>query len=222
MIEAWARVKPGMRWGTYWGQGELTQLGSFGWFTSLEDIPGGDPSWIGKPLTHLEIRVVDEVGNDAESGELICRTPSTMLGYFKDPEKTAATIRNGWVHTGDNVRIDEDGNLFFLDRVKDMIKTGGMNVSSQEVERTLTQHPAVMIAAVVGVPDQYWSEAVTAFVIPQPGSEAPDPDELRAMCKQQLSGYKVPKKIHVVEDLPRDPQGKILKRELRKLASASI
>ena len=220
MIQAWQGVRPDMRWGTYWGQSELTQLGSFGWFHTIEDIPGQDPSWVGKPLTHLEIRVVDEEGNDVEIGELICRSPSTMLGYYKDPEKTAETIRDGWVRTGDMVRIDADGNLFFYDRVKDMIKTGGMNVSSQEVERELSRHPSVMIAAVVGVPDEYWSEAVTAFVVPQPGAAAPDPKELIAQCKTNLTGYKVPKTVHVVEDLPRDPQGKILKRELRKLARA--
>ncbi len=220
MIDAWAAVRPGMRWGTYWGQSELTQLGSFGWFQTLGDIPDGDPSWVGKPLTHLEVRVVDDQDNDAEIGELLCRSPSTMVGYFKDPERTAETMRDGWVHTGDIVRTDGDGNLFFYDRVKDMIKSGGMNVSSQEVERTLQQHPAVMMAAVVGVQDDYWSEAVTAFVVLQPGSQPVEPEELRDMCKAQLTGYKVPKAVYVVDDLPRDPQGKILKRELRKLAAA--
>ena len=221
MIEAWSAVRPGMRWGTYWGQSELTQLGSFGWFRTLDEMPDGDPSWVGKPLTNLEVRVVNEDGADSDLGELICRSPSTMLGYYNDPERTAETIKDGWLHTGDMMRLDGDGNLFFYDRVKDMIKTGGMNVSSQEVERTLQSHPDVMIAAVVGVQDDYWSEAVTAFVVPQPGRDAPRSEALIALCKGELSGYKVPRAVHLVDNLPRDPQGKILKRELRKLAAAA-
>jgi acyl-CoA synthetase (AMP-forming)/AMP-acid ligase II len=113
------------------------------------------------------------------------------------------------------VRIDAAGNLFFHDRAKDMIKTGGMNVSSQEVERVLHAHPDVLRAAVVGMPDEYWSEAVTAFVIPREG-RAPDPTEIIAFCREHLAGYKTPKAVHVVAELPVDPQGKILKRELRK------
>ncbi|MGB6182576.1 MAG: class I adenylate-forming enzyme family protein, partial [Rhodococcus sp. (in: high G+C Gram-positive bacteria)] len=134
-IAAWAAAAPDAIWGTYWGQSELSQLGSVGWFTTLDDIPDGDASWIGKPVTHLEIKVVDPDGNESEIGELICRTPSVMLGYFKDEARTAEVFRDGWVHTGDMVRIDDNGNLFFYDRMKDMIKSGGMNVSSQEVER---------------------------------------------------------------------------------------
>jgi acyl-CoA synthetase (AMP-forming)/AMP-acid ligase II len=214
VIDAWAAAAPEVAWGTYWGQSELTQLGSVGFFRTLDDIPDRDPSWIGKPVTHLEIRVVDPEGNDAEIGELLCRSPSVMLGYLDDPERTAETLRDGWVHTGDIVRIDGDGNLFFQDRLKDMIKSGGMNVSSQEVERALHAHPGVLRAAVVGLPDPYWSEAVTAFVIPREGVTL-DPDALIAHCKQELAGYKVPKAVHLVEELPVDPQGKILKRVLR-------
>lgn len=214
-VDAWAAAAPQVVWGTYWGQSELSQLGTVGWFRTLDDIPGGDPSWIGKPVTHLETRVVDPEGNDAEVGELICRSPSVMLGYLGDPERTAAVLRDGWVHTGDMVRVDHDGNLFFRDRLKDMIKSGGMNVSSQEVERVLHTHPDVLRAAVVGMPDDYWSEAVTAFLVPRPG-QVPDPDEVIAFCREQLAVFKVPKAVHVVDELPVDPQGKILKRELRR------
>ncbi|OPX06457.1 acyl--CoA ligase, partial [Gordonia sp. i37] len=118
-------------------------------------------------------------------------------------------------HTGDIVRIDADGNMFFRDRRKDMIKTGGYNVSSQEVERVLQQHPDVQRAAVVGLPDDYWSEAVTAFVVLQEGSSA-TADDIRAFCRGDLASYKVPKVVHLVAELPTDPQGKILKRELRR------
>jgi acyl-CoA synthetase (AMP-forming)/AMP-acid ligase II len=214
VIDAWAAACPGVEWGTYWGQSELSQLGTVGFFRTLDDIPGGDPTWIGKPVTHLEVRVVDAGGADAETGELLCRSPSVMLGYLDDPERTAAVFDGGWVHTGDMVRIDGEGNLFFADRIKDVIKSGGMNVSSQEVERVLHTHPGVLRAAVVGMPDPYWSEAVTAFVIPGDGA-SPDPAALIAYCRERLAVYKVPKAVHLVEELPTDPQGKVLKRVLR-------
>ncbi|MFC4943593.1 class I adenylate-forming enzyme family protein [Pseudonocardia sp. GCM10023141] len=213
-VAAWGEAAPEVRWGTYWGQSELSQLGTVGFFRTLDDIPGADPSWIGRPVSHLEVRVVDADGNDAEVGELICRSPSTMLGYHRDPERTAEVLRDGWVHTGDVVRRDDAGNLFFQDRVKDMIKSGGMNVSSQDVERVLHAHPDVLRAAVVGLPHEYWSEAVTAFVIPRAGAPV-DADVLIAHCKEQLASYKVPKAVHLVAELPVDAQGKILKRELR-------
>jgi acyl-CoA synthetase (AMP-forming)/AMP-acid ligase II len=218
--EAWSKAVPGVLWGTYWGQSELTQLGSVGWYRSIEEIPDQDPTWIGRPVHHLETRVVDLDGNDAEIGELICRSPSMMLGYHKDPERTEVAMRDGWLHTGDIVRIDEDRNMFFYDRSKDVIKSGGMNVSSQEVERVLQGHPKVLRAAVVGVPDDYWSEKVTAFVIAEDGSDLSE-EELQGFCREQMAVFKVPKTIHVVEGFPTDPQGKVLKRELRKTASAA-
>lgn len=215
-IDAWSAAAPDARWGTYWGQSELSQLGTVGWFATLDDVPGGDPSWIGRPVTHLETRVVDENGDDAEVGELICRSPSVMLGYHREPERTAAVLRDGWLRTGDIVRVDGEGNLFFADRKGDMIKSGGMNVSSQEVERVLHAHPGVLRAAVVGRPDPYWSEAVTAFVVVRPG-ESPDPAEVVAFCRERLATFKAPKAVHVVDALPVDAQGKVLKRELRKV-----
>ena len=218
--EAWGKAVPGVLWGTYWGQSELTQLGSVGWYRSIEEIPDQDPTWIGRPVHHLETRVIDADGNDTEIGELICRSPSVMLGYHNDPERTEVALRDGWLHTGDIVRIDEDRNMFFYDRSKDVIKSGGMNVSSQEVERVLQTHGKVLRAAVVGVRDDYWSERVTAFVIAQPGSELEE-DELRKFCRGQMAVFKVPKSIHIVEGFPTDAQGKVLKRELRKSATAT-
>ena len=148
MFEGFAKVAPELEWVTLWSQSELTQTPTIGRFRSLADVPGHDPSWIGRPTAQLEVRVVDADGNDALEGEIICRSPGVMRGYYKNPEKTAETLRDGWLHTGDNVRIDADGNLFFLDRQKDMIKTGGLNVSSVEVERALYTHPAVLEVAV--------------------------------------------------------------------------
>ena len=159
--------------------------------------------------------MVDLDGNDAAEGELICRSPGVMRGYHKNPDKTAEVLRDGWLHTGDNVRIDDAGNLYFLDRQKDMIKTGGMNVSSVEVERVLYQHPAVLEAAVVGVADDYWAQLVTAYVVARP-HQTVDPEQVRTFCKEQVAAYKVPKQVNIVESLPKDTQGKILKRELRR------
>ncbi|MCD2187780.1 class I adenylate-forming enzyme family protein [Actinomycetospora soli] len=215
-VDAWADAADGVVWGTYWGQSELSQLGSVGWFSRLEDIPDTDPSWIGTPVTHLETRIVRPDGADAapgETGELWCRSPSVMLGYFREPERTAEVFTDdGWLRTGDIVRGDAAGNLFFADRARDMIKSGGFNVSSQEVERVLHSHPEVLRAAVVGRPDDYWSEAVTAFVIVRSPVE---PADLVAYCRERLASYKTPKAVHLVEEFPVDGQGKVLKRELR-------
>lgn len=217
-VDAWADAADGVVWGTYWGQSELSQLGSVGWFSRLEDIPDADPSWIGTPVTHLETRIVTPAGTDAapgETGELWCRSPSVMLGYYREPERTAAVFSDdGWLRTGDIVRADAAGNLFFADRARDMIKSGGFNVSSQEVERVLHTHPDVLRAAVVGRPDEYWSEAVTAFVIL---STPRDPADLVAWCRERLASYKTPKAVHVVDAFPVDGQGKVLKRELRRV-----
>jgi acyl-CoA synthetase (AMP-forming)/AMP-acid ligase II len=214
MFDAFASAAPQLEWVTLWSQSEITQTPTIGRFRGLDDIPGGDASWIGKPTAQLEVRVVDENGRDAVEGELICRTPGVMAGYYKNPERTAEVMRDGWLHTGDLVRVDEDGNLFFRDRQHDMIKSGGMNVSSVEVERILYQHANVLEVAVVGVADDHWSQAVTAFVVPRNPATA-DGDALRSHCREQLAGYKVPKTINIVEALPKDIQGKILKRELR-------
>lgn len=219
MFEAFAKACPGLQWVTLWSQSELTQTPTIGKFTSLADIPNQDPAWIGRPTAQLELRVVDADGNDAAEGEIICRSPGVMRGYYKNPAKTAEVLRGGWLHTGDNARIDEDGNLFFMDRQKDMIKSGGMNVSSVEVERVLYQHGSVLEAAVVGLADEYWSQVVTAFVVPRKDVSI-DPEEIRDYCRTTLAAYKVPKSVRVVDALPKDTQGKILKRELRRIHDA--
>lgn len=217
MLEVWSKVAPQMKWATYWGQTELSQLGCVGWFSKIEDIPGQDPTWIGKPVTTLEVKVVDEDGNDVTAGygELICRGPSASLGYYKDEEKTLQTFKNGWVHTGDLVRIDEDGNLFFFDRKKDVIKSGGLNVSSFEVQDVIYKHPKVAEVAVIGIQDDVWSEIVAAVVVPKSGEEL-DEKEILKLCKDSIAAFKVPKRVILLDELPKDTQGKILKRELRR------
>lgn len=215
MLEGFGSVCPKLVWVTLWSQSELTQTPTIGRFRTLADIPNGDTSWIGRPTAQLEVRVADQDGNDAPEGELLCRSPGVMSGYYKDPERTSAVLRGGWLHTGDNVRLGDQGDLFFVDRQKDLIKTGGMNVSSVEVERILYEHPSVLEVAVVGVLDDYWSQRVTAFVVPRV-ADAADAQELRDFCRRQLAGYKVPKDVWMVKSLPKDTQGKILKRELRR------
>jgi acyl-CoA synthetase (AMP-forming)/AMP-acid ligase II len=212
MFDAFAAVAPGLEWTTLWSQSEIAQTPVYGTFRSPDDIPGGDAAWIGRPVPQLEVRVVDPDGNDADEGELLCRTPALMLGYLDDPERTAATVRDGWLHTNDLVRRSPAGDLFFVDRRHDVIKSGGMNVSSVEVERVLYAHDAVLEAAVVGLADDYWGQAVTAFVVTR---GAVDADALVAHCKGDLAAYKVPKTVRFVDALPKDAQGKILKRQLR-------
>lgn len=220
MIETFRGVAPNATWCTFWSQSEIAQTPVVGRFRSLDDVPGEDPAWIGRPTPQLETRVVDAEGADAEEGELLCRTPGVMLGYHDDSERTEKVLRDGWLHTGDLVRRDGEGNLFFVDRQKDVIKTGGMNVSSVEVERALYKHDDVLEAAVVGVADEYWSQAVAAFVVAREETHAGQ-DELIAFCRGHLAGFKVPKTVSFVDELPKDTQGKILKRELRRGAEAT-
>jgi long-chain acyl-CoA synthetase len=138
-----------------------------------------------------------------------------MAGYYNRPEETSATITpEGWLRTGDGGYVDEDGYLFLTDRIKDMIVSGGENVYPVEVEEVLSQHPDVVEVAVIGVRDEQWGEAVKALVVPRPGA-APDEQELVAFARERLAGYKLPRSVELVAELPRTPTGKVLKRELR-------
>ena len=171
----------------------------------------------GVAALNVETRVVDDDDRPVavgEIGEIVHRSPQATTGYWNDPEKTAETFRNGWFHSGDLGVLDEDGYLTIVDRKKDMIKTGGENVASKEVEDCLFQHPAVAEVAVFGTPDPRWIEAVTACVVLRAG-ESVDDGELIAFARERLAGYKTPKHLHVVDELPKNPSGKILKRDLR-------
>jgi long-chain acyl-CoA synthetase len=168
--------------------------------------------------------VVDEVAVMAddgrllganEIGEIVFRGPNVMLGYYKDPQATAAAQRHGWHHTGDLGMLDDDGQLLFLDRLKDMIKTGGENVPSIKVEEVLLRHPAVLNAAAVGLPHERWGEAITAFVTLKPGAQATS-EQVIAHCKEHLGGFEVPKDVVLLDALPMTSTGKVQKFELRK------
>jgi long-chain acyl-CoA synthetase len=139
-----------------------------------------------------------------------------MKGYYKNPAATTEAMRNEWFHTGDIARMDEDGYLFILDRVKDMIIRGGFNVYPRELEEVLYQHPAIREAAVVGVPDAKMGEEVKAFVALKPGAKA-TPDEIIDYMKSKIAAYKYPRYCSIIDELPKGPTGKILKRELKNL-----
>jgi acyl-CoA synthetase (AMP-forming)/AMP-acid ligase II len=149
-----------------------------------------------------------------EAGEVTVLSPSNFAGYHNRPDETERTLRDGWVHTGDVGYFDDEGCLRIVDRVKDMVLTGGMNVSSAEVEGVLMDHPAVKIAAVFGIPNDDWGELLTAAVVLADGAGA-DEAELIAYARTRLAGYKSPKAIRFVDALPMNSAGKILKRELR-------
>lgn len=173
----------------------------------------------GQAVPGVELSVQDEQGQavaTGEVGEVCARGPNVMLGYRNLPEQTAVTLRDGWLRTGDGGRLDEDGYLFIVDRVKDMIVSGGENVYSAEVENVLFQHPAVAQCAVIGVPDDKWGERVHAIVVLNEGAEA-DEQALIDHCRAQIAGYKCPRSLTFRnEPLPLSGAGKILKTELRK------
>jgi fatty-acyl-CoA synthase len=173
---------------------------------------------VGKPVLHTEIRTVAPDGSDCdagEPGEVIMRGPKVCLGYWRDVRATAETIRDGWLHSGDLGVLDEDRYLFIVDRVKDVIVSGGENIASSEVERVLYEHPAIAEVAVVARPDERWNEVPVAFYVIAPG-ETVDAAQLEAHCRASLAGYKVPKGFVAIDALPRNPSGKVLKRELRE------
>jgi acyl-CoA synthetase (AMP-forming)/AMP-acid ligase II len=173
---------------------------------------------VGTPVIHCEVRIVDPDDRPlpaGEAGEIVIRGPKVCKGYWRDEEATARAMRGGWFHTGDVGVLDEEGFLFIVDRLKDMILSGGENVASLEVERALYEHEAVVEAAVVGRRDRRWGEVPVAYVVLAQG-RGDAKDELRAHCAERLAKFKVPKEFHVVDSLPRNPTGKVLKRDLRE------
>ena len=172
---------------------------------------------VGKPLPHLHVRVVDDNGRDVvpnEMGEIILKGPKVFKGYWKNPEATAGAIRKGWFYTGDMGTLDEDGYLYIMDRKKDIIISGGENIASPEVERVIFELPAVLEAAVVGIPHPKWLEVPKAYVALKSGASLTKED-LIEHCMKKLAKFKVPKEIEFINQLPRNPSGKVLKRELR-------
>ena len=175
---------------------------------------------VGPAFALNQIRLVDRAGNEVESGavgELFSASPYTFSGYWNQPEEPVSSSLEGWVSAGDLARRDDDGFYYIVDRKKDMVVSGGINIYPREIEEVLHEHPALLEAAVIGVPDDYFGESLHAFVVVRPGMHI-DPEALDAHCRVFLAGYKIPKKFSFISALPRNAGGKVLKKELRDIA----
>jgi long-chain acyl-CoA synthetase len=173
----------------------------------------------GRAALGVEVRIVDDNNQPVPPGtvgEIVVRGDNVMMGYWNRPEETAKAVVDGWMHTGDGGRMDEDGFVYIVDRLKDVIVTGGENVYSTEVENAVAQHPEVLQCAVIGIPDPLWGEAVHGVVVVKPGASV-DAADLIAFCKERIAGYKCPRSVDLRTDpLPMSGAGKVLKRELRR------
>jgi long-chain acyl-CoA synthetase len=181
------------------------------------------PGSIGTPIEKVEMRIVDEEGKEVpqgDVGEIVIRGHNIMKGYWDKPDATAEAIRDGWFHSGDMGREDEDGFFYVVDRKKDMIIRGGYNVYPREVEELLYEHPAIREAAVLAVPHPEWGEEVGAAVVLEPGAEA-DPAEISAFVRERIAAYKYPRVVWFLDELPKGPTGKIVKREIEVPAEVS-
>ncbi|MDQ0382952.1 acyl-CoA synthetase [Amycolatopsis thermophila] len=208
------RRMPDMRFWNFYGQTEMASLATALGPEDQRRRPGS----AGRAALNVETRVVDEQDRPlpaGEVGEIVHRSPHATVGYLGAPDKTAEAFRGGWFHSGDLGYVDDEGYLWVVDRKKDMIKTGGENVATREVEEALYTVDGVAEAAVVGVPHPRWIEAVAAIVVPRDGAVLSEQDVI-AGCRRVLAGFKVPKYVVFAEALPKNPSGKILKRELRE------
>ncbi|MHA6794037.1 long-chain-fatty-acid--CoA ligase [Pseudonocardia bannensis] len=178
---------------------------------------------IGMPMVNVEVRVVDEEMNDVprgEVGEIVYRGPLVMTEYWNKPAETAEAFAGGWFHSGDLVRQDADGYLYVVDRKKDMIISGGENIYCAEVENVLAGHPQIADVALIGVPDPKWGETPLAVIVPADPADPPTEASVEAHCREHLASYKRPREIAIVETLPRNPSGKVLKTRLREERAA--
>ncbi|MFT4099971.1 MAG: long-chain-fatty-acid--CoA ligase [Burkholderiaceae bacterium] len=181
-------------------------------------VENGRISSVGRAAPTVEVRIVDPEGRElprGTPGEIAVRGPNVMLGYWNKPEATAEAIRNGWMHTGDGGYMDDEGYVFLVDRLKDMIISGGENVYSAEVENALSSHPAVAQSAVIGIPHEKWGEAVHAIIVLKPG-QTTTLESVQAHCRERIAGYKCPRSIEFRESLPLSGVGKVLKYQLRE------
>jgi fatty-acyl-CoA synthase len=220
VLKEMARRLPAVRLWNFYGQTEIAPLATV---LKPEDQLRKAGS-AGRAVINVETRVVDDAMRDVkpgEVGEIVHRSPQLLSGYFNDPERTAAAFEGGWFHSGDLATIDDEGYITVVDRKKDMIKTGGENVASREVEETIYRLEGVSEVAVVGLPHPYWIEAVTACVVAKPGHALTE-DAVIAHCRAEMAHFKVPKKVILVDALPKNPSGKLLKRELRVRYEATM
>lgn len=213
-FDAVSRIFPGVQWRNYYGMTETTPMGA----TIQPDDFEGRKESIGRPHINISLKLVKDDGSEArrgEVGEILMKGPTVARGYFNDEARTRTSFDGGWIRTGDLAVMDSDGFLYFVDRKKDIIRTGGENVPSIEVERELLTQRSIGEAAVVGIKHPYWMEAVTAFVTARKDQKVV-PDEIIEYLKPRMANYKIPKKIIVLPSLPHNSSGKILKKELRE------
>ncbi|MBR9870729.1 MAG: AMP-binding protein [Gammaproteobacteria bacterium] len=198
-----------------YGQSEIAPLAT----VLLPHEHAERPTSAGRPLQTVRTRIVDSVTGQecqpGEQGEIVHRSPQLMIGYWDKPEATAEAFKDGWFHSGDLGYQDDAGFIYIVDRIKDVVNTGGVLVASRDVEEALYQHPSVAEVAVIGVPDEKWIEAICAITVLREGHPR-DPDALMTHAKSQLAGFKIPKHIHFVDELPKNSAGKLLKRKLRE------
>jgi fatty-acyl-CoA synthase len=210
---------PQMRPFNCYGQSEIAPLATL--LTPEEH--DARPASVGRPVLQVRTRVVDAEMNDmqpGERGEIVHRSPHLMLGYWGKPEETAQAFAGGWFHSGDVGYFDAEGYLYIVDRIKDVINTGGVLVASREVEEALFTHPAVAEAAVIAIPDPKWIEAIAAVIVLRTGADVTEA-ELIEHARGQLAPYKLPKRVFIAESLPKNTAGKLLKRELRTIYSGT-
>ncbi|ORW97731.1 acyl-CoA synthetase [Mycobacterium sp. IEC1808] len=208
------RRLPNLRLWNFYGQTEMAPLAS----ALGPDEQGAHAGSAGRPVANVETTILDEDNVPVATGvvgEIAHRSPHLMLGYLDDPERTAEAFRGGWFHSGDLGFYDEHGLLHVVDRKKDMIKTGGENVASREVEEVLYRHSGIQEAAVFALAHPVWVEAVVAAIVPRDGATLTEED-IVAHCREHLAGFKTPKRVFFVDSLPKNPSGKLLKRELRE------
>ena len=214
VLKKWQAKAPTVGFYNCFGQSEVAPLTT----VLRPEEHEARPDSAGKPVLFVEARVVDASGDDVptgESGEIVYRSPQLCDGYWNNFKATEEAFADGWFHSGDLVRQDEEGYIFVVDRIKDVINTGGVLVASREVEDALYTHPGVAEVAVVGVPDEKWVEKIVAFVVRRPEASDLDVETLAEHARTQVASFKVPKQIEFIDDLPRNASGKILKRELR-------
>jgi long-chain acyl-CoA synthetase len=177
------------------------------------------PGSVGLPLPDIEVKIYDDHDRElpaGQVGEIVVRGPNVMQGYFNHPEETATTLRNGWLHTGDMGKKDDDGYIFIVDRRKEMLLVRGLNVYPREIEEVLYQYPGIREAAVIGISHEKRGECPIAFVGAKEGTTL-HPHDIKVFCRERLADYKVPHEIRILENLPRTATGKIAKLELKKL-----
>ncbi|MFW9794830.1 MAG: class I adenylate-forming enzyme family protein [Candidatus Thorarchaeota archaeon] len=202
------------------GYGQTENIGAAIYsFLTVDDIPMITDGYIGKPISGVEMRVVNDEGNDVlpgEVGEAIYRSPSLMKGYHGDDSQTKKSFDGTWFHTGDLFRVDEEGNYYYVERKSEVIFTGGEKVFPAEVEEIICQHPKVNLAVIIGVPDRVWGEIVRAFIVPHSGEEL-TPDEITEWCSDKMASFKKPREIVIKQKIPVAEDGKIIRSALKDL-----